>query len=161
MKTIKIALYKNSKTTFWKIIRFKQRFLSKLPKRYSKYSHVELVFENWLFFSSSEIDWWVRFKKIEPKKNHWDFIEIQVDDQEYKKIYDFCVKQNWNWYNWFWIIFAQTLNLNILRRKWDYFCSEIVSRALQEACFLCIYDSIFISPWKLAFILEENNYLIK
>jgi len=54
MKTIKVAFYKNSKSIFGKLIRWKQE--KKYPYRYSRYSHVELVFEDGQAFSSSEVD---------------------------------------------------------------------------------------------------------
>lgn len=158
MKTIKIALYKKSKTLFWKWIRIKQN-LQWFSWRYSQYSHAELVFDNWLSFSSSEIDWWVRFKKIKFKKIHWDFIEIQVSDYNYKKVLSFCEKQEWNKYNFTWIVFAQIFNINI-KREWDWFCSEIVSRALQEISLLCPYSSLFINPARLAKLLENKKFYI-
>ncbi len=161
MKKIKIAFYKNSKSIFGSLIRFKQRYLMNLPKRYARYSHVELIFEDWLFFSSSEEDWWVSFKKINPKSNHWDFLEIEVSNAEYKKILNFCKRNEGNAYNWFWIIFAQILGLNWFRKTWDYFCSEIVTKAIQNAWYMCYYDSLFISPGELAYIMEDWKNIIK
>jgi len=160
MKTIKIAFYKNSKSFFWALIRFKQRYFMDLPQRYARYSHTEIVFEDWIFFSSSEEDWWVRFKKINPKPNHWDFLELEVSNKDYRKILNFCKRNNWNAYNWFGIVFAQTLWLNWFRKPWDYFCSEIVTRAIQEAKYMCYYDSLFISPWQLAYIMEDWKNII-
>jgi hypothetical protein len=46
MKKIKIAFYKNSKSIFGHLIRFKQRYLMGLPQRYARYSHTEIVFED-------------------------------------------------------------------------------------------------------------------
>ena len=156
MKTIKIWLYKNSKTFFWKLIRWKQR---KFSWRYARYTHTELVFEDWLSFSSSEVDGWVRFKEIKFKKKNWDFIDIEISNMDYNRVWGFCNIQEWNSYNWAWIFFAQILNF---RKKWDWdwFCSEICWRALQEACILCSYGSLFINPAKLAFLLEEKWYKI-
>jgi len=159
MKIIKIAFYKHSKTIFWKWIRVKQR-LQWYAERYARYSHTELVFEDWLFFSSSEVDWWVRFKKIKPKKRNWDFIEIEVSDKHYEDILKFCKSQDWNKYNTLWIVLAQICNLNTKKDN-QWFCSEITSRALQEAKMLCPYSSLFINPARLANLLENEWFLIK
>ncbi len=156
MKTIKIAFYKHSKSFFWKLICWKQDYM---PWRYARYSHAEIVFEDWQSFSSSEQDWWVRFKKIEFKKDNWDFIEIKISEIKYNKILDFCKKQDWNEYNWLWIFFAQILNFN-KKGNWDWFCSEIVTRALQEWNILCTESALFVSPWKLAILLENNWFCI-
>ena len=156
MKTIKIAFYKYSKSFFWKLICWKQ---DNLPWRYARYSHTEIVFEDWQSFSSSEQDWWIRFKKIDFKKENWDFIEIKISEIKYNKILDFCKKQDWNEYNWLWIFFAQICNFN-KKWNWDWFCSEIVTRALQEWNILCCENSLFTSPWQLAVLLENSWFYI-
>jgi len=158
MRIIKIALYKHSKSLFWKWIRIKQN-LQWFPWRYAKYSHIELVFEDWICFSSSEEDGGVRFKNIKFKKNHWDFINIPMSDYNYKKVLAFCEKEEWNNYNFTWIVFAQLFNLNI-KWKWDWFCSEICSSALQEISMFCKESALFINPAKMAELLEENEFYI-
>lgn len=155
---MKLAFYKKSKTLFWKAIRLQQR-IQGLPERYAQYSHVELVFDDWVAFSSSETDGWVRFKHISWKTENWDFIHINLSEKKKKKIYDFCKKQEWNRYNKVGIFFAQILNFN-KKRKGTWFCSEIVIRALQEVGMLCTIDSLFTKPWELAMILE-NDYIIE
>jgi len=159
MKIIKVALYKKSKTLFGRLIRLKQN-LQWYAGRYSQYSHTELVFEDGLFFSSSETDWWVRFKKIKPKKRNWDFIEIEITNSQYDKILKFCKSQENNNYNFTGIVLAQICNLNI-KKDTEWFCSEITSRALQEANLLCPYSSLFINPARLAKLLEESWKKIK
>lgn len=154
MKKVRICFYKNSKTFFWKLIRLKQKFIW-IPGKYAKYSHVEIQFGN-VCISSSEVDGWVRVKEIFLNPKNWDVIEMEISDEDYKKMILFAMQEMWNNYNWLWIFFAQILNMNF---KWnhDWFCSEFVSRVLQEKCMLCAYSSLFISPGRLAFILE-NNY---
>jgi hypothetical protein len=154
---LKIAFYKHSKSIFGKLIRFKQWWI--YENRYARYSHTELVFQDWLSFSSSEQDNWVRFKQIKFKKANWDFIEIEVSKSKYDKVLKFCRQQEWNRYNWIWIVAWQILHINW---KWknDWFCSEICSRALQEIGMLCPYSSLFIEPAELAELLEENGYKI-
>ena len=133
---IRIAFYKNSKTKFWWAIRFKQKYIDKLWE-YSKYSHTELVFKYtddiniqsivgglflWmksyeysqdsfkkynLRFSSSEVDWWTRFKYIEDDKWNWDYHDITVTKEEYLKVLNFCISNNNKKYDYIAIIFSQ------------------------------------------------------
>lgn len=155
---LKIAFYKKSKTLFGRLIVRQQRLYG-IPERYARYSHVELVFEDWLSFSSSEIDWGVRFKKIEWKNENWDFIELEISKSKYRKILKFCMKQEGNGYNKIGIFFAQILNFR-KTRKGDWFCSEIVTRALQEAQMLCTLTPLFTKPAELACKLERGEYII-
>jgi len=157
-RIIKVRLYKHTTTNFWKLIVFKQR--RKYENRYARYSHAELEFENGFSFSSSEQDGWIRYKMIEFTKQNWDYINIEVSEEQYDAVKLFCDRQVWNKYNWYWIVFAMALNINI-KRKGDWFCSEIVTRALQEAHILCTESSLFVDPWKLALLLEENWYNIE
>ena len=183
MKKIKIAFYKKSKSLFWKWICLLQR-LKWMPERYAKYSHTEIVFfwdtessisdlaylvheENyyhnninnvirkfWLSFSSSEEDSWVRFKLIEWNDSNWDFIEFDLPDSNYYTILEFCKWQNGNKYNKVWILFAQIFNMNI-KKPWTWFCSEIVTYALQLSKMLCVRHSLFTKPWELAEDLDK------
>lgn len=160
MKKIRVAFYKHSKSLFGWLIRWKQQ--KTLPDRYAIYSHVELIFEEGSF-SSSEEDWGVRFKNIKFKDYNWDYIDIEVTEKQYWKIYNFCEIQAGNWYNWWGIFLAQTLNFNI-KGDWDWFCSEICASALQIihiSDLLCLKSALFINPWQLAQLLEKDWYLLK
>ena len=99
MKTIRLGFYKHSESFFWRMIRWKQSL--SYSNKYSQYSHVELIFDDWYSFSSSERDDWVRFKKIKFKKGYWDFIEIKVSTSKYNKMLTFCNKHKWDWYNFY------------------------------------------------------------
>lgn len=156
MSTIRVAFYKNSKTFFGRLIRWKQRYLGGLAGRHTQYSHVELVFGN-EWWSSSEYDGGVRFKKIKDDKGRWDYIDIKVSDREYEKVYMWCMKQVGNRYNWLGIFFAQGLNTMWFLREGDYFCSDAVTRALQEAHRLCTISSVLVSPARLHSLLEERT----
>ncbi len=145
---MKIAFYKKSKTFFGRLIRIKQRYWDGHPKNEAQYSHVELVFSNNVAFSSSECDGGTRFKVIEWNPKHWDFVEVKVTEEQERKIQEFCTKENGQAYNWIGIFFAQFLNFNI-NRKGDWFCSQIVCRALQEVCLFCGESAHFVTPAKL------------
>lgn len=150
--------YKNTKTFFWKLIVWKQS--KKYADSVSKYSHVEVCFEDWNSFSSSETDWGVRFKKIKFKKGNWDFIEVELSDVKYAKIFKFCEKQSWNKYNWLGIVLAQMFNFNYKGEN-DWFCSEICCSALQQAKLLCWTSSLFVDPAKIVSMLLQKWYKIK
>jgi hypothetical protein len=189
---IRVAFYKNSKTNFWKAIRFKQKNIDKLWE-FSKYSHVELVFkwdyvntilkskqdifsrifsivlntnmkcysfDDWLKyglrFSSSEVDWWTRFKFIDDNKWNWDYHDIEVSKQQYLDVLNFCIKQNNKRYNYVWIVFAQIFKTLLFYKKDSWFCSQVVTAWLQEIKRLCWVDAISISPWRLAKILYNR-----
>lgn len=178
---IRIAFYKKSRTLFWGLIRFQQR-RKWIPERYSRYSHVEIVFMydekfqgqyrmiddiHWvdsidnfgLSFSSSEVDGWCRFKAIDWKTEHWDFVDLNVSQSDYAKMLNFCRKQNGNRYWTIAIFFAQVLNFN-KKRNGTWFCSEIVTRTLQEMWMLCSMNSLFTKPGELAEELERSGNII-
>lgn len=156
---IRIAFYKKSKTLFWRLICFQQRRFW-IPERYARYSHVEIDFF-WEHgsFSSSEQDEWVRFKQIEWNPENWDFIELDVSKKNFERILTFCKKEEGNRYGKVGIFFAQILNFN-LKRRWTWFCSEIVTRALQEAWMCCPLNSLFTKPAELALYLEKWEHII-
>ena len=76
-RLIEVKLYKHSKTTFWKLIVFKQR--RKYENRYARYSHAEILFEDGFSFSSSEEDGGIRYKMI-------DFKELLIKSDFYSNI---------------------------------------------------------------------------
>ena len=154
MKYIRIAFYKNSKSVFAKFIRFKQYRLQKIPWRHSKYSHVEILFDD-RWYSSSEVDWGVRMKRIQDNKGNWDYIDIRVNDQEYDDMEIYCISQVSNRYNWIGIFFAQAFNMKITR-EWDFFCSQFVTLVLQKIKKMCGVDAVFITPWDLNKILSKK-----
>ena len=154
---IKIAFYKKSKSLFWRLIVRQQR-LYWFPERYARYSHVELVDQEWLAFSSSEQDGGCRFKVIDWRQENWDFIDLEITKKQYEKISDFCQRQNGNRYNKVWIFFAQILNFK-RKKEWTWFCSEIVTHALQQAWMLCTLNSLFTKPAELAAALEYTSII--
>ncbi len=117
----------------------------------------ELFKNNNLWFSSSEVDNWTRFKFIEDNKSNWIYYDIEVTKEDYLKMLDFAISQQGQKYNWLWIIFAQWLWVNWFRKKNDWFCSQITLSTLQQIWLYCWIDAVNISPWKLAQLWELNN----
>ena len=146
MKTLRIAYYKKSKTIFGKLIRVKQYRIDKIPYSSAQYSHVELCFDDGWFYGSSEVDGGVRAKKIKVKEENWDFVELKLTNKDYLKIREYCESQVNNRYNYAGIFFAQVLNTRWFKREGDVFCSEFVTKALQQLKMLCGVDALFINP---------------
>lgn len=157
MHKIQIAFYKHSEWLFGRLIRWKQSL--SYDKKYSQYSHVEIVFSDSLSFSSSERDGGVRFKKIDFNDGHWDLVDVHVTTIEYNKMITFCIKHKWEWYNWIWILVSQMLNFNI-RSKKNWFCSEIVARSLQELNEIWPFTTAFVNPARLAYLLDKKGFTI-
>lgn len=176
---MKLLLYKNSKSLFWSLIRLKQRLLGYW--QFAQYSHVEICLDDNIFypyetytwelegegvvcFSSSEQDGGTRFKRIDLKPQNWDYIELKVSKRKQEKLLERAIEKNRQPYNWFWIFFAQILNINIKRER-SWFCSEICTKLLQNIHLsdeLCEESSLFISPARLSQILvEKNKYKIQ
>jgi uncharacterized protein YycO len=97
-----------------------------------KYSHVELIFKTGEWFSSSTRDGGVRFKKIMPNPEHWDYTTIEVSDSQEFRMYVWCESQVGKPYDWFGAIIAGSRfsikKQTNTRSKW--FCSEICGRSL-------------------------------
>lgn len=157
---MKVAFYKNSKSFFWKAIRIKQKYIQKLSWRYSRFSHVELVFSDGMSFSSSEQDHWVRFKKIDFKVENWEFIDLNISIKQEQLIREWCEKKIWSDYNWWWIFFAMIFKFYTTWED-DYFCSQICIRALQVTHICCILAAQMTTPWHFAKYLEDEGYKLE
>jgi hypothetical protein len=95
------------------------------------YSHVELVFSNGLSASASARDGGVRFKRIDFKPEHWDFVELKVDeeqgfDEEYARA--FFEEREGLGYDYFGLFGFIWRPGSGVSRRW--FCSEAVAAAL-------------------------------
>ena len=157
---IKVCCYINSKSAFGSVIQKKQSWIEWLSWRYSMISHVEILFSNGLSFSSSEEDGGVRFKKIDFKPENWEFIEIDVTPEQEAKIFRWCESKTKNSYNWWGIFFAMWLWFYTTWED-DWFCSQIVTRALQEIWMCCTLSAQMTSPWALVKYLEDQWNLLE
>ena len=195
-RTIKVAFYKKAKTFFGRLIRFQQRRIQGMDWRHSQYSHSEVVFcglsdeeiqsmgeiqndkkiineevhdgfENAVFFSSAESEGGVRFKRVKPKKQNWDFVNISVSEEEFVKILQESTHLSGRNYGWGGIFYSQFLNYNLknswiarlynklFKRYFGYFCSEVTAKVLHTGIgnefSRAMYKNyeVFINPGKL------------
>jgi hypothetical protein len=123
---MKIALYKGKRGGFAGAFDAAVRWWTRGP-----YSHVELVFSNGLSASSSTRDGGVRFKRIDFKPEHWDFVELKVDeeqgfDEEYARA--FFEEREGLGYDYFGLFGFIWRPGSGVSRRW--FCSEAVAAAL-------------------------------
>ena len=130
---MKIAFYKGKdKKPFY-------RFLGILVFLWTwgKYTHVELIDDragidkpdNWNWYSASGItEGVVRMKRVVYIEDHWDVWNI--DDIDTELVVNYFKTQDGKGYDWVGIMFNQFLPLR-LHSKDKWFCSEIVTRAIQ------------------------------
>lgn len=124
----------------------------------SKYSHVELVFDqsdglpsHRLCFSSSGRDSGVRFKNIDLVPTKWDLVPIVpcISTEKIDNIFSWCTKQSNNNHGYAFkdIVRFVLPFINTVERKW--FCSEIVMKAIQQAGYYKYIKPENISPQEL------------
>jgi hypothetical protein len=78
---MKVALYKGKRGGFAGAFDASVRWWTRGP-----YSHVELVFSDGMSASASARDGGVRFKRIDFKPEHWDFIDLSVDEEHLRTL---------------------------------------------------------------------------
>lgn len=137
---VKLAFYKAKGT-----------WLDCLVRRWtrSQYSHVEIVFSDGIWFSASPRENEVRFKWIVPKPGHWDFVDICLFPTEEELLREYCEEQDGKRYDWIGIFLSQIIPLGVHNSRW-WFCSEVVSAALQFIGRLAKMSPQCVSPGTLA-----------
>lgn len=98
----------------------------------SQYSHCEIIFNGVWFSMGTRLrdGFRARFKLITPKRGHWDFIDIPVDDCT--DALRFAMAKEGAGYAWLQILFAHAIELNLNEKK-RFTCSEICALCLQYA----------------------------
>lgn len=115
-----------------------------------------------IWFSSSEVDGWSRFKFIPQYKawkkgliENWVFNELEITKKEYLAMLDYCISQDNNAYGWFSIIFTQGLKTLWFVDRNSPFCSQITLQALQVIGLYAGVNSIETNPGKLSLLVEK------
>ena len=91
----------------------------------SNYSHCELIVDGY-WYSSSPRDGKVRKRWINPKDEHWEYVDIEIDEVWF---YNFFKDNEGKDYDWKNIFFTQIIPLGLQNpNKW--ICSEFVGTAI-------------------------------
>ena len=115
------------------------------------YSHCELVLDDGTFFSS-RFGSGVGFKKIKHDPKDWMFIDIGPETPE---VLEFCKLQVGKGYDLFGALGFVFRKFRTNKHLW--FCSEIVTAALQHKGILLDQMPCKVSPDKLASLLLGEN----
>ena len=152
---IKVAFYKG-----------KGNFLNSIVRWWtgSIYSHAELVLPDgitWLGISpflKSKVD---ARKKLLLNPGEWDFINIQITEEQLEIILEFLEDTKGCGYDWIGMLLSQFLPCKIKHKK-RWYCSEWIAYALRIACVLDwrtirIYDRKDLSPAVLYELVTSIN----
>jgi len=125
---------------------------------FGMFSHVELVFSNWKWFSISPRENTARFKKIHANKQSWEYIYLDdITPDEELQLYNEAIKYLGTKYDYIGALFS-TMPFCIQKED-RVFCSEVtvdILRTLPKFSFLkkgCIY-----SPNDLYRSLKKRNF---
>lgn len=116
-------------------------------KTKGKYSHVELMFSDGEWFSSSPRDGGTRFKKIDIS-DRWD--SIYLNSYREDRIKEFCRKEEGCKYDWLGVV-SYGVGIRVAS-KYRWFCSEICMAALG-------YKTTLISPNEMYSLLSNRLIL--
>ena len=141
---IRIAFYKGQ-----------GNFLNKIVRWWTKsiYSHAELVLPDritWLGISPFLKSKVASRKKFIIEYSDWDFVTLQVTQEQVDIIMEFFEDTEGQGYDWVGMLLSQFLPWRIKHRK-RWYCSEWIAYALRIACVLDwrtikIYDRKDLSP---------------
>lgn len=113
------------------------------------FSHVELVFSNGQWFSSSPRDGGVRFKRIIPFINHWVFVDVSRfdEDEMYKRAQKYIGRK----YDWVGVLPPPGIFM-----PGRSFCSDVVTLVLRGGGWKEKTWSKAINPNKLYQLLTQE-----
>lgn len=151
---IKIAFYKGKGNFINTIVRWWTN---------SIYSHAELILPDdvtWLGISpflKSKVDSRI---KLDQNPSEWDFVSINVNEEQYETIMDFYNETKGQGYDWIGMLASQFLPCRI-KHKSRWYCSEWISYALRISCVfdwksLKLYEKKELSPATLHSIVLKS-----
>lgn len=120
-------------------------------------SHVEFIFSNGVWFSSSPRDGGARFKYIDTKYGRWVYFDLDLTKTEEEMIYNWCQKIQGKKYDWKGILgFVIPF---IKDDKDKRFCSECIVDGMQVINKLLVnFKSNKTTPRDIMDYLYENGY---
>ena len=141
---IQIAFYKGKGDFFNGVVRWWTN---------SIYSHAEIVLADgytWIGISpflKSKVDY---RKKIIIDHREWDFIDIDITQEQHNIVVEFLEETRGHGYDWIGMLLSQFLPCKIKHRE-RWYCSEWIAYALRIACvfdwkIIKIYDRKDLSP---------------
>ena len=130
----------------------------------SIYSHAEIILPDgytWIGISpflKSKVD---ERKKIFFELQEWDFIDIEITEEQYNIIMEFYEDTKGQGYDWIGMLLSQFLPCKIKHKK-RWYCSEWISYALRIACIIDwrkirIYERKDLSPAVLHQLLTDSK----
>jgi hypothetical protein len=152
---IKVAFYKANGDYINKIVRWWTK---------SKYSHAELILPDgltWIGISPFKGSV-LRAKEKKYYSNlEWDFVELEVTEQQLQVINEFYESTKGCSYDWFGMLLSQCLPFHI-KQKEKWYCSEWIAYALRISCvidwrLIKIYDRADLSPAVLYEIIVASK----
>ena len=152
---MKIHFYKNTKTTV--IDKFIYHWQKILKFKYPQYTHVEIEIDG-VFYTSSFRDKGVRKARIKYKPENWDYIEIDISEEDKIKIKEFFDKHMTDKYDISNIIFNKILGLGTDDPS-NWICSEICARAILETSLNIVYPREPKDIYPAGFYTYLDNFI--
>lgn len=141
---IQVAFYKG-----------KGNFINSVVRRWTNsiYSHAELVLpdgQTWIGISPFLKSKIASRQKTSFDPVEWDFLSIEITEEQYEVILDFYEETKGEGYDWIGMLTSQFSPCKIKHRK-RWYCSEWIAYALRIACVfdwrtIKIYDRKDLSP---------------
>jgi hypothetical protein len=152
---IKVAFYKANGDYINKIVRWWTK---------SKYSHAELILPDgltWIGISPFKGSVLRAKEKKYYSTLEWDFLELEVTEQQLHVINEFYESTKGCSYDWFGMLLSQCLPFHI-KQKEKWYCSEWIAYALRISCvidwrLIKIYDRADLSPVVLYEIIVASK----
>ena len=122
----------------------------------SIYSHTEIVIDD-IWYGASPRDGGVVRRRVSPKKENWDYIDIECSDVEKTAVIEFLEEQIGKRYDYLGIFTAQIIGVNADDKK-KWFCSELAASALIDAGIVTLpYVPNYYSPARLCAALQHTR----
>ena len=152
---IKVAFYKAEGDRINKIVRWWTK---------SKYSHAELILPDgitWISISPFKGSVLRAKQKKYYSSLEWDFIELNVTQEQVDVINEFYESTKGSKYDWIGMLLSQCLPFNVKQKK-KWYCSEWIAYALRISCvidwrIIKIYDRADLSPAVLHEIIMASK----
>lgn len=115
------------------------------------YSHVEFQFSDGVFFGSSGEQGGVKFRVHDANPEHWEVIELRLNQSEEECLRDWCKRRVGMKYDWFGVL-GFILPAKHMAHRW--FCSAICYGGLERIGRLGQLPSWKVSPNELYLIVK-------